>query len=211
MSKEIENLNILKDMLIGNGVNDNINDYVDGLIDTIKQALLQKQGVIDKDSGLEFNKWYPIEEYYKRKDKLDWALVQFEETKTGFKPLPKIAVYKKNDRVWATYTDCDRYLCEMCEPIAFMLWTPFIKGLKEIDSNVQTLTIKSKKEQAWDIVVKKCIGNDNLELVKTCNNYNTYISTALTCVEDGVPCYLDTEQDILTKEEFNLLKEVVGE
>ena len=39
MSKEIENLNILKDMLVGNGVNDTINDYVDKLIEPIKQRL----------------------------------------------------------------------------------------------------------------------------------------------------------------------------
>lgn len=41
MNKEIEALERLKDMLIGNGVNDNINDYVDNLILPIKQALLK--------------------------------------------------------------------------------------------------------------------------------------------------------------------------
>ena len=39
MTKELENLNNLKDMLIGNGVNDNINEYIDNLILPIKQAL----------------------------------------------------------------------------------------------------------------------------------------------------------------------------
>ena len=38
-----EALETLKDMLIGNGVNDNINDYVDNLILPIKQALLKAQ------------------------------------------------------------------------------------------------------------------------------------------------------------------------
>lgn len=41
MYKELENLNILKDMLIGNGVNDAINDYVDGLIEPIKNTLIK--------------------------------------------------------------------------------------------------------------------------------------------------------------------------
>lgn len=78
---------------------------------------------IDK---LEFNKWYSIDVYYKNQDKLDWALVQFKETKTGFMPLPCIAEYKKIGRVWTTYNDdTDRYLCELCEPIAFMLWKPY--------------------------------------------------------------------------------------
>jgi len=38
-----EALETLKDMLIGNGVNDNINDYVDNLILPIKQALNEKE------------------------------------------------------------------------------------------------------------------------------------------------------------------------
>lgn len=38
-----EALETLKDMLIGNGVNDNINDYVDNLILPIKQALLKAE------------------------------------------------------------------------------------------------------------------------------------------------------------------------
>lgn len=41
MSKELKALETLKDMLIGNGVNDNINEYVDNLILPIKQALIE--------------------------------------------------------------------------------------------------------------------------------------------------------------------------
>ena len=44
MSKDyLEALENLKDMLIGNGVNDNINEYVDNLILPIKQALINAQ------------------------------------------------------------------------------------------------------------------------------------------------------------------------
>ena len=39
MTKELQALETLKDMLIGNGINDSINDYVDNLILPIKQAL----------------------------------------------------------------------------------------------------------------------------------------------------------------------------
>ena len=43
MIKELEVLETLKDMLIGNGVNGNITDYIDNLILPIKQALIQME------------------------------------------------------------------------------------------------------------------------------------------------------------------------
>ncbi len=56
MSKEyleaFRNLETLKDTLIGNGINDNINDYVDNLILPIKQAL-QHLEAIDNSSPSE--------------------------------------------------------------------------------------------------------------------------------------------------------------
>ena len=74
---------------------------------------------------LEFNKWYDIKLYYENYDELDYALVQFKETKTNFYPLPVIAEYMQKNKIWTTHSDKDRYLCEMCEPIAFMLWKPY--------------------------------------------------------------------------------------
>lgn len=106
---------------------------------------------------LTYNKWYPIQEYFNNIEDMDWALVQFKETKTGFMPLPIIAEYKKKAKVWMTATDKDRYLCEMCEPVAFMLWEPYelhqklkmIGDLKEkellmtVPKLVEITTIKS--------------------------------------------------------------------
>lgn len=80
---------------------------------------------------LEANKWYPIEEYHKRNN-MDWALVQFKETKTGFMPLPIVAEFNKKDRVWETRSDMDRYFCEMCEAVAFMLWLPYDERDREL-------------------------------------------------------------------------------
>ena len=54
MSKELEALENLKDMLIGNGINDNINEYVDNLILPIKQALLKAQEQEKDIKTLEF-------------------------------------------------------------------------------------------------------------------------------------------------------------
>ena len=46
MSKEyLESLKTLKDMLIGNGINDLINDYVDNLIKPIKSALQRLEAI----------------------------------------------------------------------------------------------------------------------------------------------------------------------
>lgn len=78
---------------------------------------------------LKYGKWYPIRTYYENKDKLklDWALVQFKENKTGFMGLPHIAELR-NDK-W--HLECDdeesyvKYINEDCEPIAFMLWQPY--------------------------------------------------------------------------------------
>lgn len=81
---------------------------------------------------LKFNKWYDIKEYYNRIDDMDWALIQFKETKTNFMPLPKIAEYNQKDRVWMTHTEEDRYLCEMCEAVAFMLWKPYDKKERKL-------------------------------------------------------------------------------
>ena len=76
---------------------------------------------------LEYGKWYPIEEYFRNIRQMDWALVQFKETKSGFMGLPHIAELRNNK--W--YIECDdeelytKYINEDCEPIAFMLWKPY--------------------------------------------------------------------------------------
>lgn len=79
----------------------------------------------------QYGVWYPIKDYYENINDLDWAIVQFKETKTGFLPLPVIAEYHQRDRVWSTDTDKDRYLYELCEPIAFMLWQPIEEVLNK--------------------------------------------------------------------------------
>ena len=81
---------------------------------------------------LKYNKWYPINKYYNNLDNMDWALVQFKETKTSFLPLPIIAEYVKRDKVWRTKGGDDRYFCELCDAIAFMLWKPYKERNKKI-------------------------------------------------------------------------------
>ena len=76
---------------------------------------------IEKETyGLEFNKWYPIDVYYKNKDKLDWAIVQFIDELHDFTPLPIIAECSKKDKAW--YDTLGNKIEYM--PIAFMLWKP---------------------------------------------------------------------------------------
>ena len=73
---------------------------------------------------------------------------------------------------------------------------------KDYNNIKQALTTKSKKEQALDIVVKKNVNVGWLKALfkEHCDTYDCY-------------CYYVayTEQVKLTEEEFNLLKEVVGE
>ena len=76
---------------------------------------------IEKETyGLEFNKWYPIDVYYKNKDKLDWAIVQFIDELHDFTPLPIIAEFSKKDKLW--YDTLGNKIEYMA--IAFMLWKP---------------------------------------------------------------------------------------
>ena len=76
--------------------------------------------------NLKFNKWYPIEEYYKNIDNLDWVLVQFKERYTDeFSPKPIVAKFNEKDRIWVSETNKDRYICEMLKPIAFLIWKPY--------------------------------------------------------------------------------------
>ena len=91
MTKELENLNTLKDMLIGNGVNDTINDYVDKLIEPIKQRLEAIDNAKPsealkclesmKDTDIYINRNVePLFEFYKEElNTIKQALIQAQE------------------------------------------------------------------------------------------------------------------------------------
>lgn len=79
----------------------------------------------NKLKNLEYNKWYPIEEYFNNIENLDWVLVQFKGRYSDFHPLPIYVEFNKRDRVWVNYTEHDRYIVEMLEPVAFMLIEPY--------------------------------------------------------------------------------------
>ena len=73
-----------------------------------------------------------------------------------------------------------------------------------LDTIKQALTTKSKKEQAWDIVKEMQLST--LNIIGKCNLYEDYLTFYDFKKSMGNP--LNKQ---LTKEEFNLLKEVVGE
>ncbi len=104
---------------------------------------------------LEYGKWYPIEEYFRNIRQMDWALVQFKETKSGFMGLPHIAELRNNK--W--YIECDdeelytKYINEDCEPIAFMLWQPYNE-----DSSLEAID-NAKPSEAFE-----CLENFKLDL-----------------------------------------------
>lgn len=81
----------------------------------------------DKDAtNLEYNKWYPIVAYYENVENLDWAVVQFRDKRDGFMGIPHLVEYSVVDEMWHTWdASVDVHLNKDCEPIAFMLWSPF--------------------------------------------------------------------------------------
>lgn len=73
------------------------------------------------------------------------------------------------------------------------------------DKVKQTLLKAQEQEKVLEIIKKKCVGNDNLYLVKTSINYKQYLGTAKLGIDNIVNINLK-ENDLLTQEEFELLK-----
>ena len=76
-----------------------------------------------------------------------------------------------------------------------------IKSGCTLQTNIeQVLETKSKKEQAWEIAVKKRIDLWNLKVCSTAEHYNKLL-----------PKYEEFKNCKLTKEEFELLKSQLEE
>ena len=63
--------------------------------------------------------WKPIKEY--SRDKYDWVLVQFEEKRTGFRSVPKVAEMRIDNK-WHLDSEDDNleyYLNNYCIVVAF--------------------------------------------------------------------------------------------
>lgn len=67
-----------------------------------------------------------------------------------------------------------------------------------------------KQEEALEITNEKCVGNDNLLLVKESLNYKHYLEKAKLGIDSVVNINLK-EKDLLTEEEFNVLKGMTRE
>ena len=137
----------------------------------------------------QYGVWYPIKDYYENINDLDWAIVQFKETKTGFLPLPYRAEYHQRDKIWFTDTDADRYLCELCEPIAFMLWQP----IEEV----------FKKDKPLEVIKEKPFES------ASCINYLTINKNNSNMLDYKHYCMTIRECDRVNEDEFNLLKEAI--
>ena len=70
----------------------------------------------------------------------------------------------------------------------------------DLETIKQALIQKSKKEQVWDIVIKKNVDIWQLKKTNDLERYNFWVKA-----------YWSNERKELTKEEFNTLKEVLGE
>lgn len=76
---------------------------------------------------------------------------------------------------------------------------------KELDTIQQALLKSQEQEKVLRIIKEKCIGNHNLGIVTSSDNYSVYCAWFTNTYGVGSPI----EQYKLTKEEFELLKEVV--
>lgn len=74
-----------------------------------------------------------------------------------------------------------------------------------LDNIEQALITKSKKELVFDLIKKKCIGNHNLKIVASSDNYSVYCVWFTNTYGEGSPI----EQYKLIEEEFDLLKEML--
>lgn len=103
MIKELENLETLKDMLIGNGCNNFINDYVNNLILPIKQALLKAQELKSENNVLlEENKDLYVELAFANKQykELIECAKQYKKVLSIIKKKVMPLVSVENGRVW---------------------------------------------------------------------------------------------------------------
>lgn len=62
-----------------------------------------------------------------------------------------------------------------------------------------------EQEKVFSIISNKCVGNDNLFLVKNSINYKHYLEIAKLGIDNIININLK-ENDLLTQEEFDLLK-----
>lgn len=80
---------------------------------------------------------------------------------------------------------------------------------KEFDIIKQALLKTQAEHKALEIIKEKCVGNDNLLLVKEARSYKHYLGKAQLGIDNIVNTELE-EKDLLTEEEFNVLKGVSG-
>ena len=109
-----EALETLKDMLIGNGINDSINDYVDNLILPIKQALLEFRRLDlslrlpDEQSSSHFT--------YKNKNLVCMQLAKYSELMNAFLEYEKAQEQEKVLEI-IKKKDVDTYILRNCKTV----------------------------------------------------------------------------------------------
>ena len=140
MSKELEALETLKDMLIGNGCNSTINDYVANLILPIKQALLKAQE--DEKLKVDICEMFGLDN-----------LFPYNDTKAILKELEEY-MGRKN-QLWVDFMKTSKELKEQ-QKVLEILKKYFIIKLDvetELNGNVwgRLVSIQSKEDEGdWD-------------------------------------------------------------
>ena len=95
-----------------------------------------------------------------------------------------------------------RICANLCPELSQAFFSLAVQYEKEIST-------KSKKEQAFDIIKKKGLGNDNLRLAKETINYEQYLDEAILFINKIILDANLEDEDLFTREEYDLLKEVL--
>ena len=102
-----------------------------------------------------------------------------------------------------------RICANLCPELSQAFYGLVVRYEKKIKALEEALTVKSKKEQAFDIIKKKGLGNDNLRLAKETINYEQYLDEAILFINKIILDANLEDEDLFTREEYDLLKEVL--
>ena len=102
-----------------------------------------------------------------------------------------------------------RICANLCPELSQSFYGLVVRYEKKIKALEEALTVKSKKEQAFDIIKKKGLGNDNLRLAKETINYEQYLDEAILFINKIILDANLEDEDLFTREEYDLLKEVL--
>lgn len=182
MSKELESFEIIRQSLsFVNHENEIINDYEEEC--NIIEKALKRLEAIDNANPSEALKC--LENWYNTQS----PRIKMYEYELHYRVIKQALIQAEHDK-------------------------KLLKIYEQENENLfNNIVDKEKKELAFDIIKEKCLTNCNLALVKDNVHYENYCKEFeyfLNKYNESPNGFEITKEDLLTEEEFDLLKEVLG-